>query len=185
MSANEVLKDVDQRMQGAVAACNRDLQGIRTMRANPSLLENISVEVYGSRMPVNQIATVTAPEPRMLLVQVWDAKNASAVDKAIANSTLGLNPISEGSTIRVPLPDLTEERRKELAKVASQYAEKGRVSVRNVRRDGLDSLKKLEKSGDISEDELRAFSDDVQKKTDGNIGEIDGLLKKKEADILS
>ncbi|MET0156284.1 MAG: ribosome recycling factor [Rickettsiales bacterium] len=184
MGADAVMKDAEQRMQGAVAACHRDLQGIRTMRANPSLLENIAVEVYGTRMPINQVATVTAPEPRMLLVQVWDAKNAPAVNKAIGNSSLGLSPIAEATVIRVPLPEMTEQRRRELAKVAMQYAEKGRVAVRNVRRDVLDSLKKLEKSGDISEDELRDYSDQVQKKTDAGVSDIDALAKKKEADIL-
>jgi ribosome recycling factor len=185
MPSKKVIKDVEQRMQGAVQACSRDLQGLRTMRAHPSLLENISVEVYGSRMPISQLATVNAPEPRLLTVQVWDKANASAVEKAIGASPLGLNPIGEATVIRVPLPDLTQERRKELVKAAHQYAEKGRVAVRNVRRDGVDSLKKLEKAGEISEDEMHKSSDEIQKKTDKAVAEIDEFLKKKESDILN
>lgn len=185
MSADAILKDAKKRMDGAIEACKRDFQGIRTMRANPALLENVTADVYGSKMPLNQIATVSAPEARLLVVQVWDKANAAAVEKAINTADLGLNPAADGQMIRVPLPELTQERRKELAKVAQKEAEKARVSVRNVRRDAMDSLKKLEKGGDISEDELRAYSDDVQKATDAHIGDIDDLLAKKEKEILN
>lgn len=185
MTTDTVLKDVRKRMESTLAACERDFQGIRTTRASPALLENITVEIYGSRMPINQAATVGAPEPRLLTVQVWDKANISAIEKAITTSGLGLNPSADGTTIRIPMPDLTEDRRKELVKFAHQEAEKAKVSTRNIRRDGMDSLKKAEKSGDISEDELRAYSDDVQKVTDEFIKKIDDLLAKKEKDILN
>ncbi len=179
-----LLKDLERRMEGAVAAFHNDLKGLRTGRANTALLDNIAVDVYGSKMPLNQVATVSVPEARMISVQVWDQGNASAVEKAIANANLGLNPIADGGLIRVPLPDLSEERRKELVKIAHQYAEKSKVAIRNVRRDGMDGLKKMEKDGDISQDEQKGYSDDIQKLTDDFVKQVDEAATTKEKDIL-
>jgi ribosome recycling factor len=176
--------DIQRRMHGAVEALKHDLGGLRTGRASTTLLEPVTVEVYGAHMPLNQVATISAPEPRMLSVQVWDRSNVSSVEKAIRSSGLGLNPISEGQTLRLPIPDLTEERRKELAKLASQYAEKARVAVRNVRRDGMDLLKQDEKKHEISEDERKRLETEVQKLTDDTIKEIDGAVAAKEKEIL-
>jgi ribosome recycling factor len=176
--------DLDRRMHGALEALKHDLGGLRTGRANTALLDPVTVEVYGSHMPLNQVATVTAPEPRMLSVQVWDRSNVQPVDKAIRSAGLGLNPIVDGQILRLPIPDLTEERRKELAKLASQYAEKARVAVRNVRRDGMDGLKADEKKGTISQDEHKRHDTEVQKLTDKTIAEIDEVLAAKEKDIL-
>ena len=176
--------DIQRRMHGAVEALKHDLGGLRTGRASTTLLEPVTVEVYGAHMPLNQVATISAPEPRMLSVQVWDRSNVSSVEKAIRSSGLGLNPISEGQTLRLPIPDLTEERRKELAKLASQYAEKARVAVRNVRRDGMDHLKQDEKKHDISEDERKRLEAEVQKLTDDTTHEIDAVAAAKEKEIL-
>jgi ribosome recycling factor len=176
--------DIQRRMHGAVEALKHDLGGLRTGRASTSLLEPVTVEVYGAHMPINQVATISAPEPRMLSVQVWDRSNVSAVEKAIRSSGLGLNPISEGQMLRLPIPDLTEERRKELAKLASQYAEKARIAVRNVRRDGMDALKQDEKKHEISEDERKRLETEVQKLTDDTIKEIDAATAGKEKEIL-
>ncbi len=176
--------DLDRRMQGAVEALKHDLQGLRTGRASTSLLDPVNVEVYGSHMPLNQVATVSAPEPRMLSVQVWDKSNVGPADKAIRSAGLGLNPIVDGQNLRIPIPDLTEERRKELAKLASQYAEKARVAVRNVRRDGMDALKTDEKKGEIGEDDRKRREGDVQKLTDATIADIDGATAAKEKEIL-
>jgi ribosome recycling factor len=176
--------DLERRMHGAVESLKHDLGGLRTGRASTSLLDPISVEVYGAHMPINQLATVTAPEPRMLSVQVWDKSNVGPVDKAIRSAGIGLNPIVDGQTLRLPIPDLTEERRKELAKLASQYAEKARIAVRNVRRDGNDSLKTDEKKGEISEDEHKRLEVEVQKLTDATIVEIDAAAHAKEKEIL-
>ena len=176
--------DLERRMHGAVESLKHDLGGLRTGRASTSLLDPVSVEVYGAHMPINQLATVTAPEPRMLSVQVWDKSNVGPVDKAIRSAGLGLNPIVDGQTLRLPIPDLTEERRKELAKLASQYAEKARIAVRNVRRDGNDSLKIDEKKGEISEDEHKRLETEVQKLTDATIAEIDAAAHAKEKEIL-
>jgi len=179
-----ILKDIKRRMDGAMDAFRSDLAGLRTGRASASLLEPINVEAYGAQMPMNQVGNISAPEPRLLSVQVWDANLVGAVEKAIRDSDLGLNPQTEGQVIRVPLPDLTEERRKELVKVAGNYAEQARVAVRNVRRDGMDQLKKAEKAGDISQDEQHARSDDVQKATDDHIKDIDELLAQKQGEIM-
>lgn len=176
--------DLERRMNGAVEALKSDLNGLRTGRANTGLLDPITVEVYGAHMPLNQVATVSAPEPRMLSVQVWDKSNVGPVDKAIRSAGLGLNPIMDGTTLRLPIPDLTEERRKELAKLAGQYAEKARVATRNVRRDGMDSLKTDEKKGEISEDERKRMENEVQKLTDSTIVEIDAAAQAKEKEIL-
>jgi ribosome recycling factor len=176
--------DLDRRMKGAVETLKSDLAGLRTGRANTSLLDPVQVEVYGAMMPLQQVATVTAPEPRMLAVQVWDRANVQPVEKAIRSAGLGLNPISEGQTLRLPIPDLTEERRKELAKLATQYAEKARVAVRNVRRDGNDGLKTAEKKGQISQDELKRLEGEVQKLTDRAIADVDAAASAKEKEIL-
>lgn len=178
------LDQLKQRMQKSVGTLKDELAGLRTGRASASLLEPITVEAYGSRMPLNQVATVTVPEPRMLSVQVWDRGLASAVEKAIRDSGLGLNPAGEGAVIRVPLPELNEERRRELTKVAHKYAEDARVAVRHVRRDGMDLLKKLEKDGDLGQDEARSLGEQVQKTTDGAVNEIDGILAVKEQEIM-
>ena len=163
--------DIQRRMHGAVEALKHDLGGLRTGRASTTLLDPITVEVYGAHMPLNQVATVSAPEPRMLSVQVWDRSNISLVEKAIRNADLGINPIVDGQNIRLPIPDMTEERRKELAKLAHQYAEKARIAVRNVRRDGMDHLKQDEKKHEISEDERKRSETEVQKLTDETIAE--------------
>ena len=176
--------DLERRMAGAVEALKSDLVGLRTGRASVNLLDPVTVEVYGAHMPLNQAATVTAPEPRMLSVQVWDKSNVGPVDKAIRSAGLGLNPIMDGQTLRIPIPDLTEERRKELAKLAGQYAEKARIAVRNVRRDGMDSLNVDEKKNEISEDERKRHETEVQKLTDATIAELDAAAAAKEKEIL-
>jgi ribosome recycling factor len=176
--------DLERRMKGAVDALKHDLSGLRTGRANTALLEPITVEVYGSHMPITQVATISAPEPRQLSVQVWDKSNIGPVEKAIRSAGLGLNPINDGNTLRLPIPDLTEERRKELAKLAHQYAEKARVAIRNVRRDGMDALKADENKKDISEDDRKRGVADVQKLTDEIIKLADEVMTQKEKEIL-
>jgi len=176
--------DVERRMAGAVEALKHDLSGLRTGRANTALLDPITVEVYGANMPLLQVATVSAPEPRLLSVQVWDKSNVGPVDKAIRSAGLGLNPIVDGQNIRLPIPDLTEERRKELAKLAGQYAEKARIAARNVRRDANDSLKADEKKGEFGEDERKRKETEVQKLTDATIADIDAAAAAKEKEIL-
>ncbi|UYO00325.1 MAG: ribosome recycling factor [Devosia sp.] len=184
MATSYDLSDLKNRMQKSISALKDELGGLRTGRASASLLEPVNVEAYGSRMPLNQVATVTVPEPRMLSVQVWDRGMASAVEKAIRDSGLGLNPMSEGQIIRVPLPELNEQRRKELAKVAHNYAEQARVAVRHIRRDGMDALKKAEKDSDMSQDDAKKQSDLVQKATDAAVAEIDGIVAQKEQEIM-
>lgn len=176
--------DLQRRMHGAVEAMKHDLGGLRTGRASPTLLDPVVVEVYGAHMPLNQVATVSAPEPRMLTVQVWDRGNVNSVEKAIRSAGLGLNPISEGQNIRLPIPDLTEDRRKELAKLTGQYAEKARIAVRNVRRDGMDMIKTDEKKGEIGKDDQKRLETEVQKLTDDTIAEIDAAASAKEKEIL-
>jgi ribosome recycling factor len=178
------LNEMRRRMDGALEALKKELGGLRTGRASANLLDPVAVEVYGSAMPLAQLATISVPEPRMLSVTVWDKANTKAVEKAIRDAGLGLNPMGEGTVVRVPIPDLTEERRKELTKVASKYAEEARVHVRNVRRDGMDGLKKQEKDGDISQDEHRTLSEKVQKMTDEFVKKIDEALSHKEKEIL-
>ena len=177
--------DIERRMTGAVEALKGDLSGLRTGRANTSLLDPVQVEVYGAMMPLNQVATVSAPEPRMLSVQVWDKSNLIAVEKGIAHANLGLNPMIDGQTLRLPMPDLTEERRKDLAKLAGQYAEKAKIAIRNVRRDAMESLKADEKKKEISEDERKRLEDEVQKLTDKFVAETDDAASKKEQEILT
>jgi ribosome recycling factor len=176
--------DIERRMQGAVESLKHDLGGLRTGRANTSLLDPITVEVYGSNMPLNQVATVSAPEPRMLSIQVWDKSNITPVEKAIRNAGLGINPITDGNNIRLPIPDMTEERRKELVKIGSQYAEKAKIAARNVRRDGMDSLKTDENKKEISEDDRKRLEIEVQKVTDAAIADIDAAYAAKEKEIL-
>ncbi|MGF7147159.1 ribosome recycling factor [Sphingomonas zeicaulis] len=176
--------DLERRMAGAVEALKHDLVGLRTGRASTTLLDPVTVEVYGAHMPITQVATVSVPEPRLISVQVWDKSNVGPVDKAIRSAGLGLNPIVDGQTLRLPIPDLTEERRKELAKLANQYAEKARIAARNVRRDGNDSLKMDEKKGEISEDERKRAETEVQKLTDATIADIDAAAAAKEKEIL-
>ena len=176
--------DLQRRMHGAVEAQKHDLSGLRTGRASTALLDTIHVEVYGANMPLNQVATVSVPEPRLLTVQVWDRSKVQPVEKAIRSANLGLNPVTDGQLIRLPIPDLTEERRKELAKLVGQYAEKARIAVRNVRRDGMDLLKQDEKKHQISEDEHKRLETEVQKLTDDTIKEIDQLSESKEKEIL-
>lgn len=182
--ATALKADLERRMKGAVETLKHDLGGLRTGRASTSLLDPVTVEVYGAAMPLNQVATVTAPEPRMLAVQVWDRSNVQPVEKAIRGAGLGLNPLVEGQTLRLPIPDLTEERRRELAKLATQYAEKARVAIRNVRRDGNDMLKAAEKKGQISQDEQKRLEAEVQKLTDRAIADVDAAAAAKEKEIL-
>ena len=177
--------DLQKRMLGALEALKHDLSGLRTGRANIALLDTIKVEVYGSSMPLNQVATVSVPEPRMLSVQVWDKGNIQPVEKAIRSAGLGLNPMVDGPNIRLPIPDLTEERRKDLAKLTGQFAEKSRIAIRNVRRDGMDDLKADESKKEISEDDKKRLETEVQKLTDEMIAEADKLSEVKEQEILT
>lgn len=181
--ADPDIKSLESRMKGALSVLHEEFAGLRTGRASTSLLDRVVVNAYGSEMPLNQLATVAVPEARLLTVSVWDRANTSAVEKGIREAGLGLNPASDGQTIRVPVPELSSERRDELAKVAHRYAEQARVSVRNVRRDGMDQLKKMEKDGDISQDEHRAWGEEIQKMTDRVIKDIDSLLAEKDQEI--
>ncbi|MET3759760.1 ribosome recycling factor [Sphingomonas sp. UYEF23] len=176
--------DLERRMAGSVESLKGDLSGLRTGRASTSLLDPVTVEVYGAQMPLNQVATVSVPEPRMISVQVWDKMNVGPCDKAIRSAGLGLNPIVDGTTLRLPIPDLTEERRKELAKLAGKYAEDARIAARNVRRDGMDSLKVDEKKGLFGEDDRKKLETEVQKLTDKTIADIDAAALAKEKEIL-
>lgn len=178
------LEEIGRRMDGALDVLVREFTGLRTGRASVNLLDGIKVEAYGSYTPLNQVGNVTAPEARLLTVQVWDRSMVKAVEKAIREANLGLNPLVDGQAIRVPLPPLTEERRQELTKIAAKYAEEAKISVRNVRRDAMEMLKKLEKESDISEDEHHRLSDEVQKLTDARIKKIDDQLGAKQKDIM-
>ena len=178
------LDDYSKRMDGALTALQHEFGGLRTGRASPSLLDPIQVDAYGTTSPLNQVAGVSVPEPRMITVQVWDKGVVAAVDKAIRSANLGLNPIIDGQSLRIPIPPLTGERRTELAKVAGKYAEQQRVAVRNVRRDAMEHLKKLEKEHVISEDEHKRHNTEVQKATDDHIKKIDDLLRHKEEEIM-
>lgn len=178
------LKDIQRRMKGAVDVLRQEFGGLRTGRASTSLVEPVTVDAYGAQTPLNQVASISVPEPRMLTVQVWDNGMIKAVEKAIREAGLGLNPQTEGNMIRLPIPDLSEERRQELTKVAAKYAEQARVSIRNVRRDGMDLLKRLEKDGDISQDEHRRFEKDIQKMTDDSIADVDQALATKDKEIM-
>ena len=184
MSDGIDFNDLQRRMDGAVAAFQHDLASLRTGRASSNLLDPIQVQAYGSAMPINQVATLSVPEPRMISVSVWDKQLVGAVDRAIRESNLGFNPILDGTTLRIPLPELNEQRRKELVKIAHQYAENARIAARHVRRDGMEVAKKAEKDGDISQDDSRTQSERVQKLTDEKISLIDSMLSEKEAEIM-
>lgn len=176
--------DLKRRMKGSIDLLNKEFSGLRSGRASVNLLEPIRVDVYGSMVPIGQVATVSTPEPRLLSVQVWDKNLAKAVEKAIRESGLGLNPMAEGQVIRVPIPDLTEQRRSDLSKMAAKYAEDAKISIRNVRRDAMDYLKKMEKNKELSEDDHKKESQEVQKITDQMIDEIDRMLQSKQKDIM-
>jgi len=178
------MKALQRRMDGALDVLKKEFGGLRTGRASAAILDPVQVDAYGSMVPLNQVAGVNVPEPRMIVVQVWDRGVVKAVDKAIREAGLGLNPQTEGQTIRLPMPELTQERRKELTKVAHKYAEAAKVSVRNVRRDGMEGLKKAEKKGEITEDEHRRLSGEVQTKTDEHVKKIDEMLAQKETEIM-
>jgi ribosome recycling factor len=179
------MNDFKKRMDGALGVFKQELQGLRTGRASASLLEPVQVPAYGNDMPLNQVASISVPEPRLIVVNVWDRSLSTAVEKAIRDANLGVNPQAEGQVIRVPIPALTQERRQELVKLAHKYAEQARVSIRNVRRDGMDKLKKMEKDGDISEDEHRDWSEKIQAMTDAHTKEVDTTLASKEKDIMT
>jgi len=184
MPEDSLLTDLRRRMDGALEVLRKEFGGLRTGRASAGLLEPITVAAYGSTMPINQVANVSVPEPRMITVQVWDRAMVKAVDKAIRESGLGLNPQTEGQVIRVPIPDLNEERRRELTRVSARYAEEARVSVRHVRRDGIEVLRRREKEADISQDQQRKLQQEVQHLTDDYIRRIDEALAEKDREIL-
>ena len=178
------IDDIQRRMNKAVDVQKHEFSGLRTGRANASMLDPVRVEVYGSMMPINQIGTISVPEARMISVQVWDRSNVKAIEKAIAASGLGLNPQADGQLIRIPIPELNEQRRKELGKVAGQYAEQAKVAVRGVRRDGMDALKKLEKDGELGEDDAKMWHDEIQSLTDDATKKIDEMLAQKSKEIM-
>ncbi len=184
MSEEKIVGDLRRRMDGAIDVLRKEFGGLRTGRASANLLEPVQVEAYGNKMPLTQVGTVSVPEPRLILVQVWDKGNVKATEKAIREAGLGLNPQTDGQTVRVPVPDLSEERRKELTRVAAKYTEQARISVRNVRRDGLDLLKKQEKDGTITQDQHRKLDKDIQTLTDATIKRIDDMLTAKDKEIL-
>ncbi len=182
--SNAFLQELGRRMLQAVDVLIREFSGLRTGRASANLLDPIKVDSYGMIVPISQVATVGAPEPRLLTVQVWDKSLVKPIEKAIRDANLGLNPVADGTTIRVPIPPLNEERRQELTKIAAKYSEDARIAVRNVRRDGMDSLKKMEKSNEISEDEHKKLSTEIQKLTDDHISKIDSSLATKQKEIM-
>jgi ribosome recycling factor len=177
--------DTTRRMEGAIENLKMEFGGLRTGRASVNLLDSVMVDAYGSKMPLNQVGTVAAPESRLLTVQVWDANMIKATEKAIRESGLGLNPQPDGNVIRLPIPDLNEERRAELSKIAGKYGEAARVSIRNVRRDGMETIKKMEKDGDISEDDQKRLGEEIQKLTDEHVTKVDTMLADKEKDIMT
>jgi ribosome recycling factor len=182
--ADPDLKDIERRMNGAIEVLKQEFAGLRTGRASVHLLEPITVEAYGATMPMNQVGTIGVPEPRMITVQVWDRSLVGAVERAIRESDLGLNPQTEGQLIRVPIPMLSEERRVELGKIAHKYAEQARIAVRNVRRDGMDTLKRMEREHEMSQDEQHMWSDEIQELTDRHIKSIDEALEQKDGEIM-
>ena len=183
MVADPDLDDLERRMKGAIEALGHEFAGLRTGRASIGLLEPVMVDVYGAQMPLNQVGTIGVPEPRLLTVQVWDKSVVASVDKAIRASGLGLNPAADGQLIRIPIPELTEERRIEMVKIAHKYAEQARIAVRNVRRDGMENLKKMEKDGEMSEDDHHLWGDEIQEMTDQTIARIDEALASKDEDV--
>ena len=182
--ADPDIDDLVRRMDGSIEVLRKEFAGLRTGRATPSLLEPVTVEAYGTQMPINQVATVNVPEPRMISVQVWDKSMTKAVEKAIRDADLGLNPMADGQLVRVPIPELNEERREELSRVAGKYAEQSRIAVRNVRHDGINKLKRMEKDGDLSEDDHRLWDDEVQSITNEHIEKIDEMLETKQTEIM-
>jgi ribosome recycling factor len=182
--ADVTINELKRRMDGALEALRREFAGLRTGRASAHLLDHVMVKAYGGEMPINQVGNINVPEPRLISVQVWDRGLVISVEKAIREAGLGLNPISDGQLVRVPIPELSQERRHELTKIAHKYAEQGRVAVRNVRRDGMDALKKMEKDGKISQDEHRHRSEEIQKATDEHVRRVDEMLAQKEKEIL-
>ncbi len=178
------LNDIKRRMEGSITAFGKDLTGLRTGRASAALLDPIMVDAYGQKMPINQVANIGAPEPKLITVQIWDKTMVGPVEKAVREAGLGLNPVVDGQNLRIPLPDLNEERRRELAKVAKGYAEDAKVAIRHVRRDAMETLKKLEKDKELGQDDARASSDKVQKMTDDLVGEVEKILSVKETEIL-
>ena len=185
MERKALLEDLKHRMDGAINVLDNELKGLRTGRASVHFLDPVFVEAYGSKMPISQLGTVTTPDSRTVAVQVWDGTMVKTVEKAIADANLGVNTATDGNTIRLPIPALNEERRKELAKLAHKYGENTKVSVRNIRRDGMESVKKLEKDGHVSEDDLHSINDEIQKLTDDYVGKIDGFIKAKEQEITN
>ncbi|PCI51346.1 MAG: ribosome recycling factor [Alphaproteobacteria bacterium] len=184
MSSDINLNDLKRRMNGAIENLKSEFIGLRTGRASVNLMDPVMVDAYGSKMPLNQIATVSTPESRMISVNIWDKSMVAAAEKAVRNAGLGLNPIVDGQTLRIPIPELNEERRAELTKISGKYAEQNRIAVRNVRRDGMDTIKRLEKDHEISQDEQKVYSDQIQKLTDEMIKEIDHLTEVKEKEIM-
>ena len=184
MAEEPDIDDIQRRMDGALEVLRREYGGLRTGRASISLLDTVIVEAYESEMPLNQMASVSVPEARMLSVQVWDKSMVKAVEKAVMNAGLGLNPVVDGQTVRVPIPALNEERREELSRVAAKYAEQARIAVRNVRRDGMDTLKNMEKDGELSQDDQHIWGDEIQSITDDHIAKIDDTLTAKQQDIM-
>ena len=182
--ADPDIDDLVRRMDGTIEVLRKEFSGLRTGRASPSLLDPVTVEAYGTQMPLNQVATVNVPEPRMISVQVWDKSMIKAVEKAIRDADLGLNPMADGQLVRVPIPELNEERREELSRVAGKYAEQARIAVRNVRHDGINKLKRMERDGDLSEDDHRLWGDEVQSVTDEHIAKIDEMLETKQTEIM-
>ncbi|PHZ85343.1 ribosome recycling factor [Paremcibacter congregatus] len=184
MSAEINLNDLRRRMNGAIENLKNEFAGLRTGRASVHLLDPVVVDAYGSKMPLNQVATVSTPESRLISVQIWDKTMVAATEKAIRNAGLGLNPVTDGQTLRIPIPELNEERRAELTKVAGKYAEQARIAIRNVRRDGMDTIKRLEKDSEISQDEQKNYSDQIQKLTDEMIKDVDATTEIKEKEIM-
>jgi ribosome recycling factor len=182
--ADPDINDLKRRMEGAVSVLKTEFGGLRTGRAAASLLEPITVEAYDSEVPINQVGNIGVPEPRLLTVQVWDKTLVKKVENAIRNSGLGLNPQTDGQLVRIPIPQLDEQRRAELSKIAAKYAEQARIAIRNVRRDGMDMLKRMEKDSEISQDEHRVWSDEIQELTDKEAEKVDGLLETKQAEIM-
>ncbi len=182
--ADPDINDLVRRMDGAIEVLRREFAGLRTGRATPSLLEPVMVEAYGSEMPLNQLATISVAEPRMLSVQVWDKNMVKPVEKAILNADLGLNPMTDGQFVRVPIPELNEERREQLSRVAAKYTEQARIAVRNVRRDGMDTLKRMEKEGELSQDEHHLWGEEIQSTTDEHVAKVDAMLHAKQEEIM-
>ena len=182
--ADPDVDDLERRMNGAIEVLRKEFAGLRTGRASPSLLEPVTVEAYGAQMPISQLGTIAVSDPRTLTVQVWDKSLVGATEKAVRDAGLGLNPMSEGQVVRVPIPELNEERRQELSRVAGKYAEQAKVAVRNVRRDGMDKLKRMEKDGELSQDDHHLWADEIQETTDGRVEAIDEMVAQKQQEIM-